>query len=337
MRRVLETIFRHPIQIVLLILAPTLIGTTIALAQPRVYEASATLWANQRYAIIGATGPEADLSATPASTQATAIMELLQTRSFALAVASQTDLRSTMDAATRSNADTLNDALFSEISKNVKVTPIGGYLYQITYDNQHPKIAQQVVASVVQTFGTVAMNFSTAEAEQLLASYTDQLTRAQAVATTSGQKAADYLNQHPNATTAKDPLYTQLYNQAQADQVAVLTIRGKIAQVNQQISTIGSNSNQLYRVIDAPSVNDRPVSRVKTVGLGAGIGVAVALLGCTIYLVMLLRQDRTVYGPAELRRSTLLPVLLELPYLQDLQGAKQLQAVSGRSEPRNRA
>lgn len=331
MRRVLETVFRHPIQLIVLMLAPTLIGSTIALAQPRVYEASATLWANQRYATIGATGIEADLSATAASTQATAITELLQTRSFALAVANQTDLKSTLDAATRNNADSLNDALFSEISKNVKVTPIGANLYQITYDNQHPAVAKQVVTAVVQSFGVVTMNFSTAEAQQLLASYTDQLNKAQATAAASAQKASDYINLHPNANTARDPLYLQLYNQSQADQAVVLSLQSKIAQLNQQIASIGTTS-QLYRIIDEPSVNDRPVSRVKTVGLGAGIGLAVALLGCTIYLVMLLRQDRTVYGPAELRRATPLPVVLELPYLS---GAKQSQAATARIQARN--
>jgi uncharacterized protein involved in exopolysaccharide biosynthesis len=332
MRRVLETIFRHPLQLVVLLLAPTLIGTVVVLLQPRLYEASAMLWALQRYSIIGATGAEADLSATPSSTQATALTELLQTRSFALAVASKTDLKSTMDAAARSNTDTLNDALFSEISKNVKVTPVGYNLYQITYDNKNPAVAQQVVTAVVQNFGSAATSFSTVEGQQLLAIYSGQLTQAQVAATNAVQSAAEYLSRHPNASTAKDPVYTQLYNQAQADQATVLSLQGKIAAVNQQLATIGSGSSQLYSIIDAPSVNDRPISRVKTVSLGAGIGLAVALLACTIYLVMLLRQDRAIYGPADLRRSTPLPVLLELPYLPS---ARQTYAVNARGASRN--
>lgn len=332
MRRVLETIFRHPAQLAVLLLLPTLIGTVVALLQPRKYEATATLWALQRYSIIGASGPEADLSATPADTQATALTELLQTRTFALAVANQTDLKSTMSASVRANVDTLNDALFTEISKNVKVAPVAYSLYQITYDNQHSAVAQQVVAATVQRFGTVAMGFSTVEGQQLLAIYSDQLMKAQAAATSAFQVAATYLNQHPNAATAKDPEYTQLLNQAQADQANVLAIQSNIAAVNQQLAAIGSGSGQLYSIVDKPAVSDRPVSRVTTLVLGAGIGVAVALLVCTIYVLILLRQDRSIYGPGDLRRTVALPVLLELPYLST---ARQLVAGDARAAALN--
>ena len=325
MRRVLETIFRHPVQMVILLLVPTVIGTAVALIQPRVYEASANIWAVQRYSIIGATGPEADMSATPASTQATALTELLQTRSFSLAVAGEADLKSTMSAATRSNAATLNDALFSEISKNVKVIPVSANLYQITYDSQYPAMAKRVVAAVVDNFGTVANTFSTVEGRQLLSIYNDQLTQAKATQATALQNAADYLRQHRTATTSNDPTYAQLYNQQVAAQSAVLTLENKITTLTQNIATMGTGSSQLYLVVDAPSVGDRPISRVKTVAVDAGLGLAVALLICTIYLVLLLRQDRAIYSPSDLRRSTSLPVVLELPYLN---GASRMRALN---------
>src|SRR5579859_4107411 len=101
MRRVLELIFRHWAKILGLLIIPVIISLGIVYVQPRAYEASTTLWALQRYSVIGATGPEADLTATPASTQATAVQELLQTRSFSLSVANETGLASTFPAATR--------------------------------------------------------------------------------------------------------------------------------------------------------------------------------------------------------------------------------------------
>ena len=330
MRRTLESIFRHQLQLAIMILAPILIALLVVMAQPRAYEASTTLWALQRYSVIGATGPEADLTATPASTQATAVQELLQTRSFSLSVANETGLASTFPAATRNNVNALNDALFTEISKNVRVTPNGYNLYQIVYDNKDPKIAEQVIAAVVDRFGAAATQFSVAEAKQLLLTYAGQLGQAQTTSTNATQAASKYLAAHSGATAQNDPVYSQLLNQAQADQTNVLNLQATIAQLNQQLATVGNGSGGLYSVIDAPAVGDRPVSRLKTLLLGGGIGLAVALLGCTIYLVMLLRQDRTAQSSTDLRRATEYPVLLEIPYLPATVGHQPAGTASGR-------
>src|SRR5260370_442274 len=98
----------------LLLLLP---GLSVALVYflPRSYQASTSLWALRRYIIIGATGPEPDLQATPAETQATALNELLQSRSFALTVANATSLASTLSASVRQDAQQRDDALYQDI------------------------------------------------------------------------------------------------------------------------------------------------------------------------------------------------------------------------------
>src|SRR5947209_2703031 len=94
---------------------------------PHKYQSTASLWAFRRYVIIGATGPESDLSSTPAQTQATALSELLQSRSFALLVAKGTDLAPTLSLSSSVLADPqlLDDALVNDISHNVVVTAQG--------------------------------------------------------------------------------------------------------------------------------------------------------------------------------------------------------------------
>ena len=88
MTRTLEAIFRHPLQLLILIILPPIIAVAVAyFMTPRTYQSTASVWALQRYFVIGATGPESNLAAFPAQTQATALTELLQTRTFALAVA----------------------------------------------------------------------------------------------------------------------------------------------------------------------------------------------------------------------------------------------------------
>lgn len=330
MRRTLEAIFRHQLQLAIMMIVPILIALAVVMLQPRAYEASTTLWALQRYSVIGATGPEADLTATPASTQATALQELLQTRSFSLSVANETQLASTYPASTRDNVNTLNDALFSEISKNVRVTPSGYNLYQVVYDNKNPQIAQQVIAAVVDRFGAEASQFSVVEAKQLLLTYAGQLNQAKTTSTNATEAASKYLATHPASTAQNDPVYSQLLIQAQADQANVLNLQATIAQINQQLATVGNGSGGLYSVIDAPAVGDKPVSRLKTLLLGGGIGLAVALLGCTIYLVMLLRQDHTAQASTDLRRVTTYPVLLEIPYLPATTMSLPAEASNGR-------
>ena len=147
--RVLEAIFRHPMQLFLMLIVPVVIGVSVAYVLPRSYQSSASLWALRRYEIIGATGPESDLQSTPAETQVAALSELLQSRDFSLAVAKSTNLQSTLQLAS-TDPQLIDDALSSEITKNVTVTAGGNNLFEITYKNKNPQTAYQVVAAVVK-------------------------------------------------------------------------------------------------------------------------------------------------------------------------------------------
>src|SRR5438046_290398 len=138
----------------------TLMGVGIAYFYfPRTYQTTASLCAFRRYEVIGATGLESDLTATPAQTQATALYELLQSRSFALIVAKGTDLAPTLSLSPNVLADPqlLDDALFNEISHHVVVTPQGYNLYTISYINRNSQVAQHIVAGAIQQFGDQGM------------------------------------------------------------------------------------------------------------------------------------------------------------------------------------
>ena len=148
MNRTLEAIFRHPVQLLALLILPLALSLAIAYLLPRSYGSAASLWALRRYEIIGATGPESNLLATPSETQVAVLSELLQSRVFALAVAKSTDLQSTLGLSKNvlSNPQLLDDALLLEVSQHVQVTSGGYNLYEITYSNRDPRVAQQIVA-----------------------------------------------------------------------------------------------------------------------------------------------------------------------------------------------
>src|SRR2546421_37633 len=154
MHRTFEAIFRHPIQLLALLILPLVLSLAIAYVLPRSYQASASLWALHRYTVIGATGPESDLLSTPSATQVAALSELLQSRAFALSVAKSTNLAATLHLSKSVLADPqlLDDALAAEVSQHVVVTSQGYNLYGIVYVNRDPTVAQQIVAAVISEF-----------------------------------------------------------------------------------------------------------------------------------------------------------------------------------------
>lgn len=325
MGRVLEVIFRHPMQMLLLIVVLPIIGAAVAYFLPRTYESTASLWALHRYEVIGATGTESDLTSTPAETQATALTELLQSRSFALSVASETDLRSTLGAATLASPLMTEDALIAAVDK-VQVLSQGYNLYTLSYQSANPKIAQQILQAVIQNFGAQSQGLTQLEGQQLLNSYQTQLAKAKQAATTSANAIQQYLLQHPEVeqtiqrssqqyAASLYPDYALLYQQTQQDQAAVQSIQASIATVQQEMGTQGTNAGGLFKVLDAPDLPLIAMSRMKTLAIAGGVGLGVALLACSIFVLILVRRDRGIYTPRDIQNVTSLSVLIQIPSL----------------------
>lgn len=327
MSRTLEAVFTKPLRLLVIIALLPIIAVGIAYFLPRSYEATANLWALHRYEIIGATGPESDLTATPADTQTTTLTELLQTRDFALEVAKATQLPTTYSSDIRSNPQLLNDTLYDEISKHVLVASQGYNLFSISYTNKDPKVAQEVVAAVIHFYGLQSQSISVTEGERLLASYQTQLIQAQQTADKAAAAEQRYLAAHPSLVNEilksnpqygelSDPQYAQLHEATLQAQAVVQNIQNSIATVNQSISAQGSNSDGLFKIFDAPTVPTKAVSRVRLFLIAGGIGLGVALLGCALYLLIVVRRDRAIYTESDLLTITSYPVILQLPGLE---------------------
>lgn len=341
MRRALEALFRRLSRFIVLLLLLPIIGFAIGFVLPRSYEAQASLWANQRYAVIGATGTESDLLATPAETQATALNELLDTRVFALEVANQTHLADTLSPAVHADPNARDDALVQAITGRVLVAAQGTNLFTITYTDKSAQIAQQVVAAVITSYGQQSQGLSVIEGQNLLDAYQAQLPQAEKDAAAAAQAEQQYINQHPTETAAElanDPQYSLLHAKTQQEQTALQNIRTQIANLQQQIALVSGGPNQLFQVLDKPTVPVRPVSRTKTLIMAGGGGLVLALLACALYLALLVRRDRTLYTPAEVQRTTELRVLLQLPALptSTVSASRGALAVAGERAPTHR-
>ncbi|WIG59193.1 MAG: hypothetical protein OJF49_001940 [Ktedonobacterales bacterium] len=331
MQRTFEIIFRHPWRLLaMLILIPAVSLAAVSFL-PRSYEATATLFSLHRYSVIGSTGSESDLLSTPAETQATTLTELLQTRLFCLAVASEATLDTTLDAATRADPQKRDDALYKDLSTHVLAVAQGANLVIITYDNKSPQMAQQVVQAVIDQYASQGVSYAIIDGQRQLSVYQTQLANAQKQASTAAAAEAQYIAQHPTMSHAdllNNPQYVLLHAQTLQAQSTVQNLQTSIATLNQSIAVIqgGNKSSTLFSVVDAPVVPTKAVSRVKLFLLGGIGGLVGGLLACALYLVLAFRRDRAIYSPMDVAKVTALPVLTLLP---DISPRRASLAISG--------
>lgn len=319
MSRVLEAIFRHPMQLLLMLIFPIVVGLAIAYVLPHSYQSSASLWALRRYEIISATGPESDLQSTPADTQVAALSELLLSRDFTLAVAKSTDLQATLQL-TATDPQLVDDALSQNITKYVIVTSRGNNLYEITYTNQSPHVAYQVVAAVIKEFQLQGQGFSVVEGENLLQGYQTQLTQAKKAADSDAQTESQYLTSHPDLTKSgasplNDPEYALLDAKRLQSQSTLQNLETTIATISQEIATQNTGTDSFFQTLDQPLQPDVAVSRSKNLLVAGGVGAAIGLFACVLYILMLVRRDRALYTALDLQKITGHPVLMQLPQL----------------------
>jgi hypothetical protein len=312
-------IFRRPKQLLTLLILLPLIGLTTAYLLPRSYESTARLWALRLYDINDQTNQANNPAATPAQTQATALAQLLQTRTFALAVAYQTSLASTLalDTNTARNAQLVDDALFREISHHVQVTDSGNNLFVVSYKNQDPKVAQQVVADVVRLYAVQGRKIALDLSQYQLQNYQSQLAQTKNDLSTAQTAEAEYLSKHPELQDQglTDTQYMLLYAQTVQEQAKLQNIQIAIDTIYKEIAQQGAGTNNLFAVLDAPTVAMQPVSRLGLLLAAGGIGLALALLACSLYIIILVRRDHTMYTPLDIQNSLALPVVAQIPHL----------------------
>ena len=57
------------------------------------------------------------------------------------------------------NPQLLEESLFNEISKHTVITPSAYDLFEISYVNRNPYVAQQIVHSIITNYGTAGTWF----------------------------------------------------------------------------------------------------------------------------------------------------------------------------------
>ena len=315
--KLLEAIFRRFTLLLVMLFVPIIIGLGIGYFFPPSYQASASLWALQRYEIIGATGAESDLTATPAQTQTDARLELLQSRTFDITIGNSTDLKSTFNPLPP-NTQKLDDAYVTDISKNVQVTAKG--------TNNNPRIAAQVLKAVIAQFQLQGEQFSVVEGQRLLQGDEAQLSTIQKDADTATATESSYASSHPTATITNDPQYALLDGQRLQAQSTLQNMETTIATLKQDIATQNTGGGAFFKTLDAPVQPDQALSRSKNLLTTGGIGAAIGLIACLLYILIIVRRDHALYTVLDLEKATSYPILMQIPQIS--KAGKEL-ALSG--------
>jgi len=171
-------------------------------------------------------------------------------------------------------------------------------------------------------FQSQGQSISIDEGQRLLQGAQTQLTQAQTAAAAATQKERSYASAHSQVTTGNDPQYAQLDQERLQADTTVQSIQSTISTLNQEIADEGTGGNTFAKVLDAPEQLAPRVSRSKDILTGGGIGVAVGLLVCIIYLLIIVRRDRALYSVADVQRAVSFPILMQVPQLH--KGSKEL-------------
>lgn len=314
MTQVLEVIFRHPIRLLMFLVLLPVVSVAVVFIFPRSYQSTATLWALRRYEIISAIGVETDTQSSPADTQVAVLTELLQTRSFALTVANGANL-ATADALTQLTPQRRDDALFTDISTNVQVKSQGYNTVVISYTNKSGQVAQQVVSMVIKEYAAQSQTLSVEEGQHLLVNYQAQLLQAKQSASNASEAESQYLLTHPDINKLSDPQYVLLHGQTLQAQANLQDVQNSIDVVTREIAAQGTSAGNLFNIVDPPLIPS-PVSRTKNLLIAGGIGLAGALLGCLLYIIITIRSRRPIYSASDLQKVVHLPVVMYLPHLK---------------------
>lgn len=323
MNRILEIIFRRLVRFLILIILLPLVAVLVAYLMPRSYQTVTTIWALRPYQMIGATGAALDSQTntplTPAQTQVNTLIELLNTRDFAVTVTKGIPLASSLHLSTSvtSNPQLLDTALFQEISRHVVVTANGYDLFSISYTNHDPEVAQQVVEAVIQNYGLYIQKLSKTEGQNLLNTYQKQLVEEKQNLDAAITAESTYIASHPSLSKdalSADPGYAFLQSQTQQEESVYTDMLKNISTVQQEIASQSNGPASLFAVLDAPTPG-QPVPRSTSIIIAGVMGLGLAIFASLLYVLFLARRDHLAYTALDVEKIIAIPVVMQLPSL----------------------
>src|SRR5919109_1919581 len=201
MERYFETIFRHRRPLVAIILIALLAGTAFVMIQPRTYEATGRMWF-QSTNIAGDTSPTNNYL-SPADVATNVFLELLNTRTFCLAVGKRGPLTRYLSqpghmpapdpitavsgavenlrggASASNGQQALDDAVQTVLQKRVRVVGTGPQIVTIVFDFTDARVASDTLSALLEQFSDEVLTAQRVQNQQQLNFYEQQVNNQQ--------------------------------------------------------------------------------------------------------------------------------------------------------------
>jgi|GEM_PF-1640398 uncharacterized protein involved in exopolysaccharide biosynthesis len=343
MERYFETLFRFKwLFLFVLVLVPSL-GAGYAIDQRQVlYQSVGTVWADKP-AYLDIASQDWNQWNTPAQNQASNVQEFLQTNSFALEVLNQTDLRANLTTQRQAQQTLTN------LRTRVSITAAGTHLLAISYSDEQPKVAQQVVQAIIDTFDKEVLSSATSQNSVALAFYQKKLQDVTATAANSTAALRTYLEAHPeltqgtNATqaqvsqlvanasfAAQHPELVKLIQDQQTATDQQSKYQAQVDQIQFSQSSEAVGTGQSFRIMDPPAFPTSALSSKKKLVLEIGIAVGAAVGFVVGGVVLLTALDTTLRSATVAADRLELPVLVMVPLLNERRGLIRRQRFSHR-------
>jgi uncharacterized protein involved in exopolysaccharide biosynthesis len=323
MHRYMETFFRHSRVLIALVGISLVVALGVSFSAPRVYQSTASLWF-QTNSLTGGQNVNQELS--PAEAGVSLLQELLGTRGFCLEVAqggplytyiaehgSGSPVSKVLSKLTGGGSATgqiLQNDVVADLQKNVSVVASGPQVVTVSFNAANPVVAEATVNSLIKQFSSQVLTQLTAQQKL----YEQQLSQALLQEQDANAAVARYLSQHPDleqSVPPPDPTYASLQQVAAQAQERYTQLLAAYDQLLLQQNT--GPSSGAFRVMDDPIIPIKPLSRIKTLGLGAGGGLAIGLILCGVTLVLLVASNRGFDAPADVERALGLKVVGIVP------------------------
>lgn len=337
--RLLETLFRYKLLILMPpLLIPLIVAPIAWLTAPSYYQAITGMWVERPTYL--AYRDDSNVYMTPAQNQNAALLEMLRTRSFAVDVASRTDLAPML-------AVPYGEQVAHEIvARSVRSIASGNHLLLLTARTSSPDLAYQLVTSVADAFKDRATSDRVSQAELAISFYESRLNASGQELTKANEAVRRYIAANPRlaaidvgstssgtsssrsslATAAADPQLGQLVRQTDFQQREVDSIRSALERARLDISASLHGQELGFQVVDPAEVPSAPIVERRRTLLFPAAGALAGVILSSAILVLLLATDRSARSETDLVVTG--RVLGSIPDLR-LQGPGGLRASDG--------
>ncbi len=336
MTRYLEVFFRHKVALLSLMTLSVVVSTLVVMMLPRTYQATATLWFDQ--------SPIPDNSAassytTPADQAVAIFHDLVNTRDFDVSVGNRGPLAAYFDrtgdfptndpvtpivhwlerkpAATGSARTELVDyGVLTTLQKYLLIAPTEPHLVSLTFNFTDPTIAAGTLKAVIDQFEEQVKATTLITAQGSVDFYTSQVTAQLKVVQAADKAVASYLAVHPELRVPNAPFDPTFAGLQQTDDLARQTyadLSQKLDQARLTVASLQQPGPYGFRIVDAPQAPASASGVLKTVLLGTGSGIGVALLLVFVICVLLVAADDSVMRGSDLKGRLGVQVIGEVP------------------------